>query len=216
MYYASLLERDIPGLSDRITEDTLMRWRRRVWRYLGWALDGGIVSPSTFSMSAMIQAMHSLPSGSKTRLVRARDWGAASLSHLAASHDHGPVQVGERVLDSVLHLKRPGKPYVWTPLMQQVVDVELMQDFELNDAAMVTMLSNNYIRDQLERHVAAPPSWVIELRSLSRRTRAAIRCSTLASWRACCGGRAATTAARAWRGRSASSLCSSPRPACAR
>lgn len=60
-----------------------------------------------------------------------------------------PDQALERLVDTMLHLRAVGKPYVWLPLRQQVTNAELMQYFDFNERVMINMLESGVAESEL-------------------------------------------------------------------
>lgn len=95
LFYASLLERDMngewqrarvrpgfaptppwprlsnPGVDFPDDVSVIERWRVRVWRYIAWAVDGGLL-PSLLNLQLVFAAIKTLPSSRSDRLVRPR------------------------------------------------------------------------------------------------------------------------------------------------
>ena len=70
-YYASLLERQYQDILDEAPDSVLRAWRQRVWRYLAYCVDGGML-PGTLSISTMVSA-HRVAGTSREASVR---WGS--------------------------------------------------------------------------------------------------------------------------------------------
>ena len=119
--YAALLEKEALGLPDTAPPEYKEAWKRRVWQYLAWAVDGGLL-PSVLRMDSLVYDYQTM-SGNPRAQNR--------LSHM---------------LETMLYFRRPGSKFRYSPLSNKIQDERLMRNFVFNEAVMIRLLETNYIK----------------------------------------------------------------------
>ena len=110
--FASYLEKEVEGLGDMVEPTILEEWRRRVWKFLAWCIDRGML-PSVFSINSLVYYYNVLTGQPR------------------------PQSKLGQVFESMLYLHAPGEPYVNSPLVAKVRDERLMRKFTFNEYVMI-------------------------------------------------------------------------------
>jgi hypothetical protein len=138
LHFATLMERDVEGLPDSAPPAAWFAWVERVWAYLAFAVDGGLL-PGTLSIERLVH-LHA-----QLGLAGTAD-GARAQAKMA------------RIIESLLRVRAPAAPFVYAPLPEMVQDPVLTQHFVFNPRVMERLLDTNlsYVRAVLLAHVNDP------------------------------------------------------------
>ena len=126
---------DAPGLKDTSDPLAWRNWRRRVARYLYWAVDGGL-HPGEMDLTMLIKCER-MPTVS----MRSRD-------------------VLQRLFDFVVHMSSDASPYELdsASFSEKVNDPEFMQSFTMNKRPLLVLLERGYLQRSLEEE--QPPRYI--------------------------------------------------------
>ena len=126
---------DAPGLNDGSDAQAWRNWRRRVARYLCWAIDGGL-HPGELSLEMLVACERKQQTS-----LRARD-------------------ILQRLFEFFMHLSTEAQPYELdsSMLADKVGDADFMSSFDMNKRPMLVLLERGYIQRSLEEEV--PPKYV--------------------------------------------------------
>lgn len=126
---------DAPGLKDTSSAEAWRNWRRRVARYLYWAVDGGL-HPGEMDLGMLIKCERMY-----TTSMRSKD-------------------VLQRLFDFFVHMSSDSQPYEMdaATLAEKVSDTEFMQSFTMNKRPLLVLLERGYMQRSLESE--QPPRYV--------------------------------------------------------
>jgi hypothetical protein len=126
---------DAPGLKDTSSPEAWRNWRRRVARYLYWAIDGGL-HPGEMDLEMLVKC-HKLHSCS----MRSRD-------------------ILERLFDFFVHMSSPDRPYELdsATLADMFGDADFMQSFTMNKRPLLVLLERGFLQRTLDEEV--PPKYI--------------------------------------------------------
>jgi len=135
MHFASKLESSPPQVHE---SDSLLvkSWKVRVWRYLGWCVDGGLNKSLTVDVICAILLKN------ERRLVK-----------LA------------QVTQTLLYFRETGQDFKQVALALKIQDTCFMESFLFNHRIMEAMLSNGYIKYILDNYsdLLEYPKFVVRL-----------------------------------------------------
>eukprot|EP00753_Platysulcus_tardus_P016008 PLAT5370.2.p1 GENE.PLAT5370.2~~PLAT5370.2.p1 ORF type:complete len:862 (+),score=500.89 PLAT5370.2:1-2586(+) len=136
--FAAAMEKNPPGLPDTAPPALLEDWQRRVWRYLAFCVDGGLL-PHMLTLKDLVYHFHGLERRERNRL--------------------------RRLLDNLLYLHPTGGHYEYAPLEQMVANDRLMKSFSFNESVMCALIESNYVAQVLEetRDLSAYPLFLVRL-----------------------------------------------------
>jgi len=147
--YASLLEKEANGLPSDAPLRFIESWRRRVWRFFAWAVDGGVL-PSVLTIESLVSNHGLLLGQPKTQMKITQ------------------------LIDSLLYMHTPGKPFSKSNLLAKVQDDMLMRSFTFNDNIMCRLIETGYLRSALvvRGDQSVYPRFLVRLLQRSGRTKA--------------------------------------------
>jgi len=126
---------DAPGLKDTSDAMAWRNWRRRVARYLYWAVDGGL-HPGEMDLAMLIKCERS-----QSTSMRSKD-------------------VLQRLFDFFVHMSSDTMPYEMdsATLADKVNDSEFMQSFTMNKRPLLVLLERSFLQRSLEDE--SPPRYI--------------------------------------------------------
>ncbi len=119
------LEKDSLGLPSDAPAECFRDWKRRVWRYLAYCVDGGL-APKSLKIESLVY-QHGALVGNKRH------------QNMLGS-----------VIETLLYMHAPGTEHQSSiSLKVKLEDARLMADFTYNERVMIRLLETGYIRKQL-------------------------------------------------------------------
>jgi len=134
---------DAPGLKDTSSPEAWRNWRRRVARYLYWAIDGGL-HPGEMDLDMLVRCHRTCTSG------KSRD-------------------TLERLFDFFVHMSTDSVPFELDAqtLAEKVSDPDFMQSCTMNKRPLLVLLERGFLQRSLEAEV--PPKYLSFLSQMLRR-----------------------------------------------
>ncbi len=145
--YASLLEKEANGLPQDAPLRLIESWRRRVWRFLAWCVDGGIV-PSALTVEQLVSNHGLLIGQPKVQMKIAQ------------------------IIDSLLYMHTPGESFAKSNLLAKIQDDMLMRSFTFNENIMCRIIETGYLKSALivRGDQSVYPRFLVRLLQRSGRT----------------------------------------------
>ena len=122
--FAAYLAKEAVGLPDTAPPEIFEEWRRRVWRFLSWCIDGGML-PSVLTIDSLVYYYNVLIGQPR------------------------PQAKLVQIFESILYLRAPGEPYVNAPLVAKLRDERLMRKFVFNEYVMIRLIESGYLKSVL-------------------------------------------------------------------
>ncbi len=118
---ARKLEKQRAGM-ETIDKAAIRHWKRRVWRYISYCVDGGFL-PQHMTIAILVDCHTALVS-----MPREQN----RIAHF---------------LETLLYMHPVGRDFTYTPLGLSVRDSVLMSNFTFNDRVMIRLLETNYVKN---------------------------------------------------------------------
>ena len=99
-------------------------WRKRVWKFFSWCVDGGVI-PSVLTIESLV-SNHGLLIGQPKIQMKIT-----------------------QLIDSLLYLHTPGKIFVKSNLLAKIQDNFLMRSFTFNENIMCALINTGYLKSAL-------------------------------------------------------------------
>ena len=115
--FASLLEKESDGLPDTAPPVLINAWKRRVWRYIAYCVDGGPI-PHLLQIDKLVYDQKTMTDGTRE---------SDRIMH---------------VLETMLYLHAADQPYRHIHLVSKIQDPKIMSNFVFNESVMVTIIGN--------------------------------------------------------------------------
>jgi hypothetical protein len=125
--FAKYLEKEATGLPDTAPPEIFEEWKRRVWRFISWCIDGGVL-PSVLSIQSLVYYYNVLAGQPR------------------------PQSKLSQIFENILYLKAPNEPYVNSPLVAKVRDERLMRKFTFNEYVMIRLIESGYMKTILTQN----------------------------------------------------------------
>ena len=147
--YASLLEKEANGLPQDAPLRFVESWRRRVWRFLAWCVDGGVV-PSALTIEQLVSNHGLLIGQPKAQMKIAQ------------------------IIDSLLYMHTPGESFAKSNLLAKIQDDMLMRSFTFNENVLCRLIETGYLKSALivRGDKSVYPRFLVRLLQRSGRTAA--------------------------------------------
>ena len=117
--YAVRMEDDHYGIFGEGDESLIIEWKRRVWGYLAYCVDGGLL-PGVLSIDDLVY------------------------QYLVLSHDKVARSKLAQVLETLLYFESRGRAYENIPLLQKVADERTVSNFSFNREVFTKLLDAGY------------------------------------------------------------------------
>ena len=118
--FASLLEKS-DGLPDTAPPVLINAWKRRVWRYIAYCVDGGLI-PHLLQIDKLVYDQKTMTDGTRE---------SDRIMH---------------VLETMLYLHAADQPYRHIHLVSKIQDPKIMSNFVFNESVMVRLLETGYLK----------------------------------------------------------------------
>ncbi len=119
--FASLLEKESDGLPDTAPSVLVNAWKKRVWRYIAYCVDGGLI-PHLLQIDKLVYDQKTMTDGTRE---------SDRIMH---------------ILETMLYLHGDGQPYRHIQLVSKVQDPKIMTNFVFNESVMVRLLETGYLK----------------------------------------------------------------------